>query len=91
MAIPSRFNLARSKRGDGIGYYINDLNAEGGQDGAFDAAANVIRVLTARAGAEFLYGCSRQRGPAPPARAADSDRQHVPILTPGAELPVLAL
>jgi len=42
--------LFQVKRGDGIGHYINDLNAEGGQDGVFDAAANVIRVLSARAG-----------------------------------------
>ena len=46
--------LFQVKRGDGIGHYINDLNAEGGQDGVFDAAANVIRVLPARAGVRQL-------------------------------------
>ena len=131
----ARSVLFQVKRGDGIGHYINDLNAEGGQDGVFDAAANVIRVLSARAGyvsyehwwSEILHSattvgigrchdarhpagqcvspdaalfqqhdlvahpapragggislrCSRQRGPAPPARKADSDRQHVSIL-----------
>ena len=34
--------------------------------------------------------CSRQRGPAPPARPADSERQHIPILTPGAGMPAVA-
>jgi outer membrane DcaP-like protein len=42
--------LFQVTRGAGIGHYIKDLNADGGQDGVFDSTTNAIRVLPALAG-----------------------------------------
>jgi DcaP outer membrane protein len=42
--------LFQFNRGDGIGHYVTDLNAAGGQDGVFDATSNTVRVLPAFSG-----------------------------------------
>ena len=55
-SLPSPFMSERDlvlfqvNRGAGIGHYIKDLNAEGGQDGVFDPTTSTIRVLPAFSG-----------------------------------------